>query len=131
MRTTRAALFGVLLVAAPLASLQAAVLAAPPPRTGAPAARLPQAAPAPGAPQGARATPAARPSLSRLERQARDLKRRMWRLRMRRRQFLAQGMPAHAHRVHERLIALGWQLRRVQAAERALTAHGGPMSPRR
>ena len=129
MRTIRAALLGALLVAAPLAPLQAEVLAAPPPPPSAPVTPPPQAGPIPIAPREAQATPQARLRL--LERKAHHLRRRMWRLRVRRRQFLAQGMPEHAHRVHERIIALGWRLRRVQAAERALTVPGGPMSPRR
>jgi hypothetical protein len=47
----------------------------------------------------------------------------MWRLHVRRQHFLAEGMPDHAHKIHERIIALGWQLRRVEAAEHALRAH--------
>jgi len=58
--------------------------------------------------------------LAHLQRRERRLRRHIWRLRMRRRQFIAQGMPDHARHVHERIIELGWRLRRVQAAERAL-----------
>ncbi len=55
-----------------------------------------------------------------LKRQERLLRRRIWRLRLRRRTFLAEGRPQHVHRVNQRILSLGWRLRRVQAAERGL-----------
>ncbi|MHB1513270.1 MAG: hypothetical protein ACYCTF_10675 [Acidiferrobacter sp.] len=127
MPTVRAALLGALLIMSPLASSHAATLTAPPPAAG--AAATPQTRPV-HAPQSAQATSADRARLRHFEGEAHTLKRQMWRLRMRRRQFLAQGMSEHAHRVHQRIIALGWRLRRVQAAERASMA-AAPMSPRR
>lgn len=128
MRTVRAAILGALLVMAPFASSCAEALSAPAPTPGLATARPAQAAPVQNASPGPQA---ARARLLRLEARVRGLKRRMWRLRVRRRQFLAQGMPAHAHRIHERIIALGWRLRRAQGAARALMGHAGPMSPRR
>ncbi|MHB1567327.1 MAG: hypothetical protein ACYCXG_11555 [Acidiferrobacter sp.] len=73
--------------------------------------------------QPAPAAPAALPTAQAAQwaHQVHKLRRHIWRLRMRRRQFIADGLPFRAHRVHERIIRLGWQLRRVQAAERALT----------
>ncbi len=53
-----------------------------------------------------------------LKQQERLVKRQMWRLRLRRRAFLAEGRPQHAHKVGERILNLGWRLRRIQAAER-------------
>ncbi|MHB1672429.1 MAG: hypothetical protein ACYCVM_10390 [Acidiferrobacter sp.] len=129
MSTVRAALLGALLITSPLASSHAATLAAPPPAPGAAATPSSQARPV-HTPRGAQATSADRARLQHFEGEVHTLKRQMWRLRMRRRQFLAQGMPEHAHRVHQRIIALGWRLRRVQAAERASMA-AAPMSRRR
>lgn len=128
MCTVRAAILGALFVVAPFASSCAEVLSAPAPRPGLATAQPLQPAPVQNAPSGPQT---ARARLLRLEGQVRGLKRRMWRLRVRRRQFLAQGMPEHAHRIHERIITLGWRLRRVQGAERALMAHAKSMSPRR
>lgn len=53
-----------------------------------------------------------------LKRQERLVRRQMWRLRLRRRTFLAEGRPQHAHRVSQRIWSLGWRLRQIQAAER-------------
>ena len=132
MRHLRAAICAVLLAGSPLASCSAYTFAAPPPGPAATgAAPPPGSGPilnGPGRP--ARPRIPVRARLRQLARQERILKRRMWRLRVRRRQFLAEGMPYHAHRVHERLIALGWRLRRVQATERALMIHERPMSPK-
>ena len=124
MRYLRAAMIGVLLAGVPLASACAGTVAASPPGPAAATAPPPGSGPVlSSAPPGPARVSAARARLRRLTREAHSLRRRMWRLRMRRRQFLAQGMPSHAHRVHERIIALGWRLRRVQAAERALLTH--------
>ncbi len=54
-----------------------------------------------------------------LKRQERLVRRQMWRLRLRRRTFLAEGRPQHAHKVSERILNLGWRLRRIQVAERS------------
>jgi len=61
--------------------------------------------------------------LAHLEHHERVLKRHIWHLRMRRRQFLVEGLPERAHRVSRHILTLGWQLRRVQTAERALRHH--------
>ena len=122
MRYLRAAICAVLLAGSPLASCVADTLAAPPPGPGA-AGAVPPPGSGPilnGPGQPVRPRIPVRVQLRQLARQEHALKRRMWRLRMRRRQFLAEGMPYHAHRVHERIITLGWRLRRVQATERAL-----------
>lgn len=54
-----------------------------------------------------------------LKRQERLVRQKMWRLRLRRRTFLAEGRPQHAHKVTQHILNLGWRLRRIQAAERA------------
>ncbi len=130
MPTIRAALLGALLITAPIASSHATALPAPHSTPGLTAPPPPQAVSVLNAPPRAPATSADRARLRQLAAEARSLKRRMWRLRMRRRQFRAQGMSAHAHRAHKRFIALGWRLRRVQTAERALRPHA-TMSRRR
>ncbi len=122
MRYLRAAICAALLAGSSLASCGADPLTVPPPGpAAAPAVPPPGTGPifnGPAPPMRARIPAGVR--LRRLGRVEHSLKRRMWRLRMRRRQYLAEGMPFHAHRVHERIIALGWRLRRVQAVERAL-----------
>lgn len=54
-----------------------------------------------------------------LKRQEQVLRQQMWQLRLRRRTFLAEGRPQHAHEINQRLLSLGWRLRRIQAVVRA------------
>ncbi len=82
--------------------------------------------PAAGVAEGPPIQTAPRPTLSPariqyLKRQERLLRRQMWRLRLRRRTFLAEGRPQHAHKVSKRILSLGWRLRQIQAAERTST----------
>ncbi|WP_298138384.1 hypothetical protein [Acidiferrobacter sp.] len=122
MRYLRAAVCAVLLAASPLVSCRADAFIVPPPGPGAPPP--PAGGPYYNGPVQPLPPPGpARMRLRQLVREERYLRGRMWQLRMRRRQFLAAGMPYRAHRVHERLIALGWRLRRIQAQERILLTH--------
>ncbi len=120
MRAVVIALLGAWLTVLPCPGAMADSLPPPPPGPGTALVPPPGSGPISAPP---RAPLPARVRLRQLERRAHYLKQQIWRLRMRRRQFLAQGMPYHAHHVHERMIAIGWRLRRVQAAERALMIH--------
>lgn len=123
MRDVRAAVLGILLTLVPLTPVFADSFAPPPPGVAGPQTPPPGSGPILGSPTvtpGGRSLVPPQVQLQRLDRRERILKRRMWRLRVRRQRFLAQGMPYHAHKVHERIIDLGWRLRRLQAAERAL-----------
>lgn len=133
MRDLRAAVVGIVFTIAPLTPAWAnsfftnSFLAhsfAPPPAAVAARPRPPVgSAPLLTPPTAVRGRSPQMPSRARLdslERREGLLRRRMWRLQMRRQRFLTEGRPHHAHQVHERLIDLGWRLRQVQAAKRAL-----------
>lgn len=80
-----------------------------------PSARMATSAPVPTARR-----PALSPArIQYLKRQERLLRHRMWQLRLRRRTFLAEGRPQHAHKISKRLLSLGWRLRQIQAEQRA------------
>ncbi|MHB8253738.1 MAG: hypothetical protein ACYDEV_08570 [Acidiferrobacter sp.] len=122
MGSKRAAILVALVVVFPFAGAQANSLPLPPPGAVSQMAPPPNAGPIVNRPPVVAGRPQVPPTvrLQRLEKRERRLKRHIWRLRMRRRQFMAQGMPNRAHRAHERILDLGWRLRRVETAERAL-----------
>lgn len=123
MRDIRVAILVVAMMVLPFTVARADPGPPPPQGVTSPVTPLPGAGPIVNGPPAVTEVPQTRPPAGQLRHLAgkeRWLRRHIWRLRMRRRHYRALGMPAHAHRVHERIIRLGWRLRRVEAAKRVL-----------